>query len=60
MSLEQKILKTLSRPGYRPMTPEMLARDLNLTKKKRREFQALITAMLEEGTLKQTPRGESN
>jgi ribonuclease R len=58
MSLEQKILKTLSRPGYRPVPPEVLARDLNVTKKRMQEFRALVGAMLADGTIHQTSRGE--
>ncbi|MBS0263874.1 MAG: ribonuclease R, partial [Planctomycetes bacterium] len=46
------------RPGYRPVAAEVLARELNITKKRMREFRALVGALLADGKIRQTARGE--
>ena len=55
--LEQKILGTLTRPGYKPVTATVLARDLNVTKKSRRDFYTLIAELTSAGKIRETAEG---
>jgi ribonuclease R len=54
---EKKILDTLGRPDYKPVTAAVLARDLNVTKKHRDEFHELLAGMTSAGKIRETAEG---
>ncbi|HEY3963229.1 MAG TPA: ribonuclease R [Planctomycetaceae bacterium] len=56
--LERKILDTLARPEYKPVTADVLARDLNVTKKRLHEFREGIEALVAAGKIRQSSKGE--
>ncbi|MBI3862079.1 MAG: ribonuclease R [Planctomycetia bacterium] len=57
-SLERKILDTLARSGHKPVAPDALARDLNVSRKRMHEFLAVIEALVAAGKICQTGEGK--
>ena len=55
--LEPKILDTLSRPDYKPVTAAVLARDLNVTKKRMQEFRDALEELIAAGKVRETADG---
>ena len=58
MSLERKILDTLSRKDYEPLAPSVLAKQLNITKKRAAEFKAVLQTLLRSGQVKKSSGGK--
>lgn len=57
MSLERKILATLNARGYRPVSRAVLARDLNVTKRRMEEFRQVLDALIASGRARETAGG---
>src|SRR5579863_4968871 len=55
--LERRILDTCSRPDYKPITAEVLARELNVTKKHRQEFREVLAELAAAGKIRETADG---
>jgi ribonuclease R len=56
--LEHKILDTLARPEYKPVVAEVLARELNVTKKRLSEFREAVEALVATGKIRKSSKGE--
>ena len=55
--LKPKILDLLTRPGYKPVTAAVLARDLNVTKKRMQEFRDAVDDLIAAGKVRETADG---
>ncbi|MGQ0635296.1 MAG: ribonuclease R [Planctomycetaceae bacterium] len=55
--LYQKILNALARPDYRPVTAAVLAKDLNVNKKRLKEFRETLAGLLASGQVHETKSG---
>src|SRR5579872_581272 len=54
LPLDRKILDALARADYKPVTDLVLAKQLNVTKKKMSEFRAALERLLSTGAIRQT------
>ncbi|HTI49602.1 MAG TPA: ribonuclease R family protein, partial [Planctomycetaceae bacterium] len=55
--LARKILDTLARPDYAPVSAPELARQLNVTKKRRQEFSDALEKLLESSAVRRSKQG---
>src|SRR5436190_2445794 len=55
--LERRIVETLMRPDYKPVTAVVLARDLNVTKKRMQEFRDVVEQLSAAGKVRETADG---
>ncbi|MSR60243.1 MAG: ribonuclease R [Planctomycetaceae bacterium] len=56
-SLSKKLLETLARPDYQPVSAPDLAKQLNITKKNRQEFSDALDALLKSGQVRRSQQG---
>ncbi|MFN0056756.1 MAG: ribonuclease R [Planctomycetales bacterium] len=57
LSIDRKILATLGRPDYQPVTAQVLAKQLNITKKRRQEFSDALEVLLTSGQVRRSQQG---
>jgi ribonuclease R len=55
--LARKILNTLARPDYQPVSAPELARQLNINRKRRQEFSDCLETLLENGSVRRSKQG---
>lgn len=55
--LARKILNALARPDYQPVSAPELARQLNITRKRRQEFSDSLETLLESGAVRRSKQG---
>jgi ribonuclease R len=56
--IERKLLDILTRPGYKPATADVLARDLNVAKRRMHEFRQVVDALVAAGRIRRSSKGE--
>lgn len=55
--ISKKILDTLGRPDYQPVTAPVLAKQLNVTKKRQQEFSDGLEELLQSGKVRKSQQG---
>lgn len=56
-SIKQKILEYMRRPGYQPMKPRKLARQIGIGKKERVRFEDLVETLISKSKIKRSEDG---